>query len=116
MPRPGTRNANPSAHNAAIWLSAEFPLCYRTLPMNRTPIALSISAALTACLLFLSGCKTSDKKKEEVQGAETDKEKAKRTAAETAFYAECGKLGERGGTVEGRDGWLFAAGELLQLS
>src|SRR5204863_6123631 len=69
------------------------------------------------CLLFLPGCKTSDKKKDDTTaGAETDKDRAKRTGAEAAFYAECGKLGETGGTVQGRDGWLFSAAELLQLS
>jgi hypothetical protein len=85
--------------------------------MNRPLIPFSLTAALAACLLFLPGCKSSDKKKDDTAGmSETDKDRAKRTGAEAAFYAECGKLGETGGTVQGRDGWLFSAAELLQLS
>jgi alginate O-acetyltransferase complex protein AlgJ len=85
--------------------------------MNRSPLPFTLSAALAVSLLFLPGCKTTNKEKDEkTSGTETDKDRAKRTGAEAAFYAECGKLGETGGTVNGRDGWLFSASELLQLS
>ncbi|HEX2750314.1 MAG TPA: hypothetical protein VHM91_20075 [Verrucomicrobiales bacterium] len=83
--------------------------------MNRRPIPPALSAVIAASLLFFPGCKSSDSKTD-AAGSETDKDKAKRTAAEAPFYAECAKLGETGGTVSGRDGWLFSGAELLQLS
>src|SRR5689334_5571936 len=83
--------------------------------MNRSLLFPALSAALAVSLLFLPGCKSTDKKKDETPGAETDKDRAKRTAAEAPFYAECVNLGERGGSVQGKDGWLFSAAELLQL-
>ena len=81
--------------------------------MNRSPIFLLAAAAAFS----LSGCKLLSKKDGGTKepGAETDKDRDKRTAAETAFYAECVTQGERGGTVTGKDGWLFAASELLQV-
>ena len=45
-------------------------------------------------------------------GGETDKDAARRSAAEVAFLAECGELAVPGGTVTGRDGWLFSGSEL----
>jgi alginate O-acetyltransferase complex protein AlgJ len=42
----------------------------------------------------------------------TEKDAARRSAAETAFLAECATLAQPGGTVQGRDGWLFSAAEL----
>ena len=84
--------------------------------MNRPPIFSALSAVIAASLLFFPGCKSSDKKADAATGSETDKDRAKRTAAEAPFYTECANLGETGGTVSGRDGWLFSAAELLQLS
>lgn len=85
--------------------------------MKRLPPSLIFAAALAALSAF-TGCKsTSDKTGDSKEpGAETEKDRNKRTAAEAAFYAECGKQGAIGGTVTGRDGWLFSAAELLQLS
>ncbi len=73
---------------------------------------------LTAAAFCLAGCQHFSKKDDSTTepATETDKDRDKRTAAEAAFYAECGKLGEAGGTIEGRDGWLFSAAELLQVS
>jgi alginate O-acetyltransferase complex protein AlgJ len=45
-------------------------------------------------------------------GVETDKDAARRSAAEVAFLAECGALAAPGSTVTGRDGWLFSGSEL----
>lgn len=87
--------------------------------MNRLPPSLTAATALAAiALLSLTGCKTAPKDGDPKKSpaGENEKDRAKRTAAEAAFYEECGKEGERGGTVTGRDGWLFAASELLQLS
>ena len=47
--------------------------------------------------------------------AESDKDRDKRTGAEAAFYEECVAQGEHGGTITGKDGWLFSASELLQV-
>lgn len=82
--------------------------------MNRSPIYLLTAAAAALCL---SGCKLLSKKDgdQKESTAESDKDRDKRTAAETAFYAECVAQGEKGGTVTGKDGWLFAASELLQV-
>lgn len=73
------------------------------------PLTLSLAATLT-----LSSCKLlpGPKEKEGEAAGETDKQKAARSAAETAWLAECAKLGEAGGTVTGREGWLFSAPEL----
>jgi len=82
--------------------------------MNRSPIFLLTAAVAVLCL---TGCKLLSKKDgdQKEPGAETDKDRDKRTAAEAAFYAECVTQGERGGTFTGKDGWLFAASELLQV-
>lgn len=45
-------------------------------------------------------------------GGETDKDAARRSAAEVAFLEECGALAAPGSTVTGRDGWLFSGSEL----
>ena len=81
--------------------------------MHRPPLLL-----FTAAACCLTGCQLLPKKDGDAAepAAETDKERDKRTGAETEFYAECGKLGEAGGTIQGRDGWLFSASELLQVS
>lgn len=81
--------------------------------MQRATLSLLTAAAFT-----LGGCKTSADKKDSAgtDAAETDKERDQRTEAEAAFYEECQKLAEPGGTVAGRDGWLFDAGELLRVS
>jgi hypothetical protein len=87
--------------------------------MNRRPLSPVTAAALVAVIVSLTGCKLLPGKKEGDQkepAAETDKERGERTAAEVTFYGECAKLGELGGTVTGRDGWLFSAAELRQLS
>ena len=47
---------------------------------------------------------------------ESEKDAARRTAAETAFLAECATLAETGNVVRGRDGWLFSAAELRTLA
>ncbi len=49
-------------------------------------------------------------------GGETDKDAARRSAAEVAFLAECGALAAPGSTVTGRDGWLFSGSELSALA
>src|SRR5688572_3897427 len=86
--------------------------------MKRSPLSLLSAAALLAAVVSLTGCKLLPGKKgdKEEPGAESDKDRTKRAAGEAAFYAECGKLGETGGTITGRDDWLFSAAELLQLS
>ena len=86
--------------------------------MKCPPLFLS-ATSLLAVLLAGTGCKSTAGKEgsdEKAAQTESDKDKAKRTAAETVFYEECAKLGSTGGTVTGRDGWLFSAGELLQVS
>ena len=82
--------------------------------MNRSPLYFLAAAAVFG----FAGCKNFPGKKDESADpvAETDKARDQRTAAETAFYEECRKLGESGGTIAGRDGWLFDANELLQVS
>ena len=70
--------------------------------------------AASAAALALSGCQNTAGKKD--AGAETDKERSRRTAAETAFYAECGKLAEPGSDIAGKDGWYFSDDELMRLS
>ncbi len=80
--------------------------------MHRSPLLL-----LTAAVFTLAGCKSPDGNSDDAAGAaETDKERDRRTAAEAAFYAECGELAEEGGVIPGRDGWLFDASELLRVS
>ncbi len=76
------------------------------------------STVLAAAALSLTGCKLLPKKDDTTKDptAETDKDRDKRTAAEAAFYKVCGEEGERGGAFAGKDGWLFAAPELLQVS
>jgi alginate O-acetyltransferase complex protein AlgJ len=49
-------------------------------------------------------------------GGETDKDAARRSAAEVAFLEECGALAAPGSTVTGRDGWLFSGSELSVLA
>lgn len=81
--------------------------------------ALLPATLFLASLICGTSCKsTGDKQDGNGTGpvAESEKDRVKRTAAETAFYAECAELGAKGGTVTGKDGWLFSAGELLQLS
>ncbi len=84
--------------------------------MNCYP--LFASTILAAAALSLTGCKLLPQKDGEKADptAETDKDRAKRTAAEAAFYKVCGEEGERGGAFAGKDGWLFSAPELLQVS
>lgn len=55
-------------------------------------------------------------KKEQASGSETEKDRSKRESAETAFLAECQKLGAQGNTVAGKDGWLFSGAELKRLA
>jgi alginate O-acetyltransferase complex protein AlgJ len=78
----------------------------------------AFTAAIATAAVGLTGCKVLKRDGSEDAGtaAESDKDRSKRTAAETAFYEECGKLGGTGGRVTGRDGWFFAAAELLQIS
>ncbi len=82
--------------------------------MKRPLLLPLLSASVAMALLSLTGCKTSPA--DEKKGAETDKDRSKRSAAEIAFYQQCGELGEKGGNVDGKDGWLFGSPELLQLS
>lgn len=85
--------------------------------MNRSPFTLITAASAAAALLALSGCKNLPGKEDGASGtAETDQERGRRTAAETAFYADCAKLAEVGGTIAGRDDWFFSSDELLRVS
>lgn len=45
-----------------------------------------------------------------------DQDAARRSAAETAFLAECATLAQPGGTLQGRDGWLFSATEVAAVA
>lgn len=54
-------------------------------------------------------------KKEPASGSEMEKDRSKRESAETAFLAECKKLGAQGDTITGKDGWLFSGAELKRL-
>jgi len=79
--------------------------------MHRSPLLL-----LTAAVFGLAGCKSPDGKTDDPgAGAETDKDRDRRTAAEKAFYEDCAELGAKGGVIPGRDGWLFDATELLRV-
>ena len=86
--------------------------------MHRSPLSSLSAAVAAAALLSLAGCKNFPGKKGDPKdpAAETDKDRDRRTAAEAAFYTECGTLAEHGGTATGRDGWLFASDELLRVS
>lgn len=74
---------------------------------------------LASTLTFASSCKFLPKlnfgSKDGATAGETDKERGKREGAEAAFIEECKKLGESGGTVTGKDGWLFSGAELKKL-
>ena len=83
--------------------------------MKRPRLQIPAAATLSA-LVFLTGCGALKKgKKDDGAGEGTDRDRDRRTAAEAAFYEECGTEGGRGGTITGRDGWLFSAAELLQV-
>ena len=86
--------------------------------MRAGMIRLSIPLTLTfTAALLLTGCKMlpGQKEKDGPPAGETDKQKAARSAAETAWLEECTKLGEAGSTVAGREGWLFSAAELKSI-
>lgn len=81
-------------------------------------------SSLAICgLLSLAGCKGFSlskvtgafKKSDAAPPGESAKDRAKREGAETAFLAECAKLGAEGETVTGPDGWIFSAAELKRL-
>jgi hypothetical protein len=86
--------------------------------MIRTPLTLFSAAATALAVLALAGCKNLPDKNEGADDAvaETDKDRDRRTAAEVAFYAECGKIAEAGGAISGKDDWLFESTELLRVS
>lgn len=70
--------------------------------------------------LLLGGCKNLPKLSglnflKKADTGETDKDRSKRETAESAFLAECRKLGESGSSVKGTDGWLFTGAELKRL-
>jgi hypothetical protein len=71
------------------------------------------------CSLFLGGCKHLPKfsfgSKSDPAAGETEKDRSKRETAESAFLAECAKLGAIGSVVTGTDGWFFDGAELKKL-
>lgn len=75
------------------------------------------SAVLLLSILPLTSCKNLPKLSfgSKSSGAESDKERTKRESAETAYLAECRKLGAGESTVKGLDGWLFSGAELKRL-
>lgn len=81
----------------------------------KSPSAVLRSTALLAAAVAFSACKSTSST-DGAPAAESEKNKAKRTDAEAAFYEACGKMGELGGNVAGKDGFKFSAAELLQIS